>query len=176
LTSSRATRALAAAAGVIGQGAGHHNNPVVVGDDDVARAHRGAGANHRDVHAAESSLDGSAGGNGARPHGKFHRRERGDVAAARVDHQAAHASRHDRRSEQFAKHAVGAVGGDGNHQNVSGLAQLDGHMNHPVVAGLREHGYRAAGASGAHVDGAHVGLHQAQTAHGLVNGGDAAMA
>jgi hypothetical protein len=46
-------------------------------------------------------------------------------------------------------------------------------VHHPVVAGVQQHGDGGAGHLRAGVDGAHVGLHQADAAHGLVHGGRA---
>ena len=47
-------------------------------------------------------------------------------------------------AEQIAEHAVGIVGGAADHQNIAGLALLDRDMDHPVVAGMRQHSHRGA--------------------------------
>ena len=54
-----------------------------------------------------------------------------------------------------------------------GLALLDRDMDHPVVAGMRQHGHRGARRLAALPDRAQIGLHQADAAIGLVHGGDA---
>ena len=51
-----------------------------------------------------------------------------------------------------------------------GLALLDRDVNHPVVAGLRQHGHRAARDLRAGPDRPHVGLHEPDPAHRLVDG------
>jgi hypothetical protein len=96
------------------------------------------------------------------------------VAAAGVDDEADHAARAQRGRQQFPEHAVGVVGGAADHQHVAFLALLDRDMDHPVVAGLRQHGNGRAADRGAGINRPQIRLHQAGTAERLVRGGDAA--
>ena len=75
--------------------------------------------------------------------------------------------------QQVAEEAVFVVGGAGSHRHVAGLQLLGRHVHHPVVAGLQQHGDGRAADLGAAVDRAHIGLHQADAAHGFVDGGHA---
>ena len=71
--------------------------------------------------------------------------QRAHVAAAGVDHQAAHASGNERRRKQFAEHAIRAFRAATDDQHVTRAAEFDGDVQHPVVAGMREYGDGAAG-------------------------------
>ncbi len=68
-----------------------------------------------------------------------------DVAAAGIDDDALDAARLQRGGDEIADHAVGVVGGAAEHDDVAGLALLDGDMHHPVVAGLRQDGDGGSG-------------------------------
>jgi hypothetical protein len=46
-------------------------------------------------------------------------------------------------------------------------------MHHPVVAGLQQHVTAVPDLLAGGIDGAHIGLEQADAAHGLVHGGGA---
>ena len=124
---------------------GHHHHAVVVGHDHVARLDIDAGADHRHVDRAERRLDRALGRDRPRPH-----RESPSPCSAFTSRQPAsmtrpmHAARLQRGRQQFAEHAVGVVGGAADHQHVALLALLDGDVDHPVVARLRQHGDGAA--------------------------------
>ena len=72
-----------------------------------------------------------------------------------------------RGREQIAEHAVGVVRGAGDDQQVSGPAELDGHMEHPVVAGLSQDGDGTAGGLRVWVDWTDTRLEQTGAALGL---------
>ena len=60
--------------------------------------------------------------------------------------------------EQIAEHAVLVAAADGGDDDVAGLRELDGDVHHPVVAGMQQHGDRAAADARARVDRPHVRL------------------
>jgi hypothetical protein len=95
------------------------------------------------------------------------------VAHAGVDDQRARAARHEAGGQQVAEVAVGALGGDGGDDDVAGADLLGHHMHHPVVARVQQHGDGGARDLRAGVDRPHVGLQQADAAHGLVHRGAA---
>jgi hypothetical protein len=79
------------------------------------------------------------------------------------------ASRLEAGGQQVAKVAVGAFGGDGGHHHIAGLDLLGHHMHHPVVTGVQQHRDGRAADLRACVYRPHVGLHQADAAHGFVD-------
>jgi hypothetical protein len=95
------------------------------------------------------------------------------VAHAAVDHQARAAARLERSGQQVAEEAVGVVAGAGGDDDVAGLDLLGRDMQHPVVAGLQQHGDCRAAEARAGVDGPDARLHQAHAAQRLMHGGDA---
>jgi hypothetical protein len=78
-----------------------------------------------------------------------------------------------RRGQQVTKITVGAIGGDGRDHDVAGLNLLGHHMHHPVVTRVQQHRHGRARHLRAGIDGAHVRLHEADTAHGFVHSGRA---
>jgi hypothetical protein len=78
--------------------------------------------------------------------------------------------------QQVAEEAVGVLRGAGGDDDVAGLDLLGHDVHHPVVAGVQQHRDGGAGHLRARVDRPHVGLHQADAAHGLVHGGDPELA
>ena len=157
-------------------GPGYHDHAVVIGHHHVAGMNELAGAHHRHVHASERALDRAPGRDRARPHRKPHGFEVAHVPHPGVGDQPPDAPRLRRGREQVPEHAVGVVRGAGDDQEVAGLAQLDGHVHHPVVARLRQDGDRAAGGPRAGVDRADVRLEQPGAAPGLVHRGDPELA
>ena len=149
----------------------HH--AVVVRDHHVAGHNVLARADEGHVHRAEGGLDGALGVDGLGPDGKTHLGEFAGVAHAAVDDQAADAVGLAGLAEQVAEEAVGVVRRAADDKNITRLAELDGHMDHPVVAGVHEHGDGAAGEPGARIDGPHVGPEQSGAALGLVHRGNA---
>src|SRR5690606_8802473 len=110
---------------------------VVVGDDDVTGVHTDTGADNGHVHTAEGFL-----------HGPLGEADAVDVAGAPyagVEPQAGDGARLRAMGQQLAEEAVSAVGGHADDEDVAGFAELDGHVHHPVVAGLGENGHGAAG-------------------------------
>jgi hypothetical protein len=97
------------------------------------------------------------------------------VAHAGVDDQRARAARHEAGGQQVAEVAVGALGGDRRRRRCRRADLLGHHMHHPVVARVQQHGDGRARDLRAGVDGPHVGLQQADAAHGLVHRGAAEM-
>src|SRR5256885_1609070 len=156
-----------------GLGGGHADHAVIVGHDHVARRDPHARADHGDVDRAQRGLDRALGGDGAAPHGEVHFLQRLHVAHAGVDDQRPCATRLEARGQQVAEVAVRAFRGHGRDHDVAGLDLLCGHMHHPVVTGLQQHGDGRARDLLARIDGAHIGLEQAHAAHGLVDGGRA---
>ena len=57
-----------------------------------------------------------------------------------VDDEAADAVRAERRREQVAEHAVCVRAADGRHDDIAGMCELDRDVQHPVVAGMQQHG------------------------------------
>jgi hypothetical protein len=119
-----------------------------------------AGAYNGNINGAERRLDRPPRRDRLRPHRKAHFPKRLHVAAAGVDDETGDAARLERGREQFAEHAVAVVGGTPDHQDVARLALLDRDMNHPVVAGLRQHGDRGARRFAARPYRTQIGLHQ----------------
>ena len=70
------------------------------------------------------------------PHREAHRPQIARVADAGIDHQAAHAPRHQRRRQQVAEHPVRRRRGVDDDEDVAGLADLDRGVDHEVVAGV----------------------------------------
>ena len=132
-----------------------------------------AGANDGHVDRAEGGLDGALGIHGFGPHRETHIGEFTGIAHAAVDDETLHAAGLARLGQQIAEEPVGVVGGAADDEQVAWLAQFDGHMNHPVVAGLHEHGHGAAGDAGTGINGAHEGAQQTDAALGFMHGGDA---
>ncbi len=108
--------------------------------------------------------------------GKRISREILDVAHAGVDDEPEHAARLERRREQVAEHAVGVRRADGDDHDVAGLRELDGDVQHPVVAGMQQHRDRAAADARARIDRPHVRLEQSRAALRLVHGSDSVLA
>src|SRR5690606_30157654 len=156
-----------------GDGGRYHDHAVIVGADHVARVDVGAGADHRNVHRTEGRLDGALGADRLREDRELHLGQVFDVADTAVDDQALGAARHEAGRQQVAEEAVGAVGGHGGDDDVARLNLFGDDVHHPVVTGVQQHGNGSAAGVGAGVDGAHVGLHQADAAHRFVDGGDA---
>ena len=77
---------------------------------------------------------------------------------------ALRAARLEARREQVAEIAVGAVGRDRRDDDVAGPDLLGGDVQHPVVAGMQQHGHCGARRLRAGVDRTHVRLHQAPCA------------
>ena len=150
-----------------------HHHAVVIGNHGVAGIDVDPGAYHGNVDGAERRLDRPLGRNRLRPHRKAHLAQRFHVAAPGVDDQADDAARLQRGREQIAEHAVGIVGGAADHQDVARPALLDRDMDHPVVAGMRQHGDGGARRFAARPYRAQIGFHQADAAIGLVHGGGA---
>src|SRR5690606_18350470 len=96
-----------------------------------------------------------------------------DVAHTGVDDEGAGAAGLEAGGQQVAEVAVGAVGGDGGDDDVAGLDLLGHDVHHPVVTRVQQHGDRGAADLHVALDGAHVGLEQADTAHGFVHRGRA---
>lgn len=153
----------------------HRHDAVVIGHDDVAGIDVDAGADHGDIDRAERRLHRALGRDRARPHRKVHLVQCPDVAAAGIDDQSLHAARLQRGCEQLAEHAVGVVGGAAHDEDVALRALLDRDMNHPVVAGLRQHGDGGAGDRRASPDRPQIRLHQSEPIIGLVHGRDAVL-
>jgi hypothetical protein len=105
------------------------------------------------------------------PDREAHLGQRLHVAHAGVDHQGAGAARHEAGGQQVAEVAVGAFGADRGDDDVAGPDLLGHDMHHPVVARMQQHGDRRARHLRAGVDRPHVGLQQADAAHGLVHRG-----
>ncbi|MBB4421592.1 hypothetical protein GGD66_000118 [Bradyrhizobium sp. CIR48] len=99
--------------------------------------------------------------------------QRIDVAASGIDDQPLHAACLQRGRQQFAEHAIGIVGGAADDEDVALFALLDGDMDHPIVAGLRQHGDGGPGDRRARPDRAQIGLHQTHAPVSLVHGRDA---
>ncbi len=122
------------------------HNAVIIGDHGIAGHDIDAGADHGHVDRAERRLDRALGRDRPGPYRKAHLAQRslrrGTPASMTSPTDAA---RFQRGREQIAEHAVGIVGGAADHQNVARPALLDRDMDHPVVAGLRQHGDRGAG-------------------------------
>src|SRR5215470_12592977 len=94
------------------------------------------------------------------------------ISRAGIDDEALDAARHQRCRQEIAEHAVSVVGRTADHQKVAGLALLDRDMDHPIVAGMRQHGHRRARGLAAGPHRTQIRLHQAAAAMGLVHGGD----
>ena len=91
-----------------------------------------------------------------RPHREPHPRQLGDVAAAGVDHQAAHAARLRARWRAARRSSRRRRRRRRDHQDVAVRALLDGDVEHPVVARRHADGDRGAGDVRAGVDRAHA--------------------
>ena len=117
------------------------------------------GTHHRHVDRAQGRLHRTLGGDRLRPHRKSHFLERFDVAAAGIDDETGDAARLQRGREQIAEHPVGIIGGATDHQDIAWAALFDADMDHPVVAGLRQHGDGGAGRFAARPNRAHIRLH-----------------
>jgi hypothetical protein len=111
--------------------------------------------------------------NGPAEHGEAHRGEVAHVAHTAVDHQALAAARLEGGGQQVAEEAVGAVAGAGCDHHVAGLDLLGRDMQHPVVAGLQQHGDGRTAEARVGVDGPDARLHQAEAAERLMHGRDA---
>src|SRR6266702_7056106 len=148
-----------------------NHDAVVVGDDGIARFNIDSIAYHGDIDGAERRLDGALGRDSLRPHRKSHLAQRLHIAAAGIDDKPGDAARHQRGREQIAEHAVGIIGAAADHQNVARPALLDRDMDHPVVAGMRQHRHRGASRLAAGPYRTQIRLHQAEAAIGLVRGG-----
>jgi hypothetical protein len=75
----------------------------------------------------------------------------------------------ERGGQQVAEEAVAVLGGAGRHHHIAWLDLLGRHMHHPVVARLQQHGDGGAAQARLRIDRPDAGLHQTQTAHGLVH-------
>ena len=79
-----------------------------------------------------------------------------------------------RGCEQFSDDAGGiARWGGRDHQHITGVALLDGHVDHQVVGPWAEHGHRRAGKTDALLDRTDGGVEQPGSAVRLVGRGDA---
>ena len=170
---SFASRASAASAACCAIAGGNDDDAVVVGNHHVPRIDQRAGADHRNVHRAERCLDRALGADRPGKDRELHFGQVLHVAHAAVDDQALRAAGAETGRKQIAEEAIGVLGGAGRDHHVARLQLLGHHMHHPVVAGLQQHGDRGAAGMRAWVDRPHVGLHQADAAHRLVDGGDA---
>src|SRR5579863_4221562 len=79
------------------------HDPVVVGDDRIARVHQRAGADDRNVDRAQRRLDRALGAHAFAPHRKAHLGQRLHVADAGVDDEAPGAAGHEAGSEEIAE-------------------------------------------------------------------------
>src|SRR2546421_2816301 len=118
----------------------HHHDAVVVGDHGIAGIDIDPGAYDGDVDGPQRRLDRALGGDCLRPHRKTHLAQRFDVAAAGIDDKPRDAARLQRSRQEIAEHPIGIVGAASDHQDIARPALLDRDMNHPVVAGMRQHG------------------------------------
>src|SRR5262249_32909767 len=89
---------------------------------------------------AERRLDRAARVDRAAEHRKAHRGEIANVAHAAIDHHALAAVRAKRSREQLAEVASVAIRGTPSNDDVAVLQLLGGDVQHPVVAGLQQHG------------------------------------
>ena len=121
-----------------------HHDAIVVGHHDIARLHKLACANHRDVNRAEALFHRSLGINLTGPDSESHLPQRLRIANADIAHQTDHTARLERRRQQIAEEAIAARRRRGHHQNIAGAALLDRNMKHPVVAWRHQYRDRVA--------------------------------
>ena len=121
-----------------------HHDAIVVGHHDIARLHKLACANHRDVNRAEALFHRSLGINLTGPDSESHLPQRLRIANADIAHQTDHTARLERRRQQIAEEAIAARRRRGHHQNIAGAALLDRDMKHPVVAWRHQYRDRVA--------------------------------
>ena len=137
----------------------HH--AVVIGDHHVARMHQGAGANDGRVDRSHRGLHGTLGVDGFCPDRKAHTAQLRHISTAGVNHQPDGAARAKRGRQQIAEHAVGVLRGGGEHRHVPRLQQLCGHVQHPVITGVRENRNGGSARLRSRIDGPHIRCHQA---------------
>ena len=154
-------------------GGGHNDDAIDIGNHHVTGLDLRTGADHVDVDGTQRGLDGALGIDGAAENGEAHLLQLIHIAHTAVDDQSHGAAGLETGGQQVAKKAVEVVGGAGCHHHVAGLNLFCGYMHHPVVTGLQQHRDGRATHARALVDGAHIGLHQTDATHGLVDGGDA---
>ena len=155
------------------QRCGHNDHTINVGNHHVTRIDQSARTNDGDIDGAQSGLDASFGVNRFADDRETHFFKVCDVAHATINDEASSAARLKAGGQQVAEKAIVVVSRAGSYSHVAGLQLLSCHVHHPVVAGLQKNRHRCTANVRAFVDGTHIGLHQPDTAHGLVDGGDA---
>ena len=130
------------------------------------------GADDRHVHAAQCALDRAPGRNGARPHREPHVFEGAYVAYPGIGDQPPDAAGPWPRSRAGRRTCRRCCPRYRRGPARPGPAELDRHVDHPVVARLGQDGDGAAGGLRPRMDRADVRLEQAAAALGLVHGRD----
>ena len=133
-SSSFSSRFLLAASHSLRVVATNDDHAVVVGDDDVARAHVRTRADNWNSARCPVSPYRALREMTFDQTGNAHRGEFGDVAHARVDDESAHAVGAHTRGEQFAEVAILARARGGDDEEVTRLGLFDRDVNGPVVA------------------------------------------
>ena len=135
--------------------------PSCIRDHHVAGMHEGAGANDGCVDRSHRGLHGTLGVDRFGPDGKVHTAQLRHISTAGVNHQPDGAAGAKRGRQQIAEHAVGVLRGGGEHRHVPRLQQLRGHVQHPVIAGVRENRNGGSARLRSRIDGPHIRCHQA---------------
>src|SRR5690606_13185930 len=116
----------------------HDDDAAVVRDDHLAGIPERSGANDRNADGPATPLHRPFRVDGLAPDREADLLELPHVATAGVDHETSNAPRLVRRAEKLSEHAVGVRAAERDDDDVARLAKLDRHVQHPVVARMRE--------------------------------------
>ena len=122
-----------------------------------------------DIHGTKCIFHRTHGRHGPRPDRKTHLLEVGHVTHPGVADEPFDATRLSRRRQEIAEISVSVGRSGGENKYIPGLAELNRHMDHPVVAGCRKDCHRRSTHAGTWVDWPQGGIHKADTALCFMN-------
>src|SRR5215469_7828363 len=115
----------------------HRHDTVVICHDHIASVNVCTRTDYAHIHRSEVRLHGALRTDGAAPDRELHFGERANITASCLNDKPLHAVGAQRCCQQLPEVSVRARRGGGNHEYVAGLANLDGNVNHQVIAGRK---------------------------------------